>query len=46
MDLTTLWRLARRWYEGRLVRGDVRREPAQAAAHFREVGPQGAFWGP
>jgi hypothetical protein len=28
MDLATLWRLASRWYEGRLDRGYVRREPA------------------
>ena len=45
MDLPTLWRLASRWYEGRLVRGYLRREPAQAAAYFDEVGLRGAFWG-
>lgn len=45
MDLTTLWRLARGWYRGRLDRGYVRREPAQAAAYFRDVGLDGPFWG-
>jgi hypothetical protein len=45
MDLATLWRLARGWYAGRLDRGYQRREPAQAAAYFREVGLDGAFWG-
>jgi hypothetical protein len=44
-DLTTLWRLASHWYEGRLERGYVRREPAQAKAYFREVGLSGPFWG-
>ena len=45
MDLTTLWRLARGWYRGRLDRGYVRREPAEAAAYFRDVGLDGPFWG-
>ncbi len=45
MDLPTLWRLARGWYAGRLDRGYARREPAQAAAYFREVGLEGPFWG-
>lgn len=45
MDLTTLWRLAEHWYDGRLDRGYSRREPAQAAAYFREVGLTGHFWG-
>ncbi|WP_067816510.1 organomercurial lyase [Actinomadura kijaniata] len=45
MDLPTLWRLARRWYDGRLDRGYTRREPAAAAAYFREVGLAGPFWG-
>jgi hypothetical protein len=31
--------------EGRLSRGCVRREPAQAAASFRAVGLSGPFWG-
>jgi hypothetical protein len=45
MDLATLWRLARGWYAGRLLRGYARREPSAAAAYFREVGLEGAFWG-
>ena len=45
MDLPTLWRLAQRWYEGRLERGYQRREPAEATAYFAEVGLHGAFWG-
>jgi hypothetical protein len=45
MDLETLWRLARGWYEGRLDRGYRRREPAEAATYFRAVGLDGAFWG-
>jgi Alkylmercury lyase len=45
MDLPTLWRFARHWYDGRLDRGYVRREPAAAAAYFREVGLSGSFWG-
>jgi hypothetical protein len=45
LDLETLWRLAQRWYEGRLDRGYVRREPQEAAAYFREVGLSGSFWG-
>ena len=45
MDLPTLWRLARGWYEGRLERGYTRREPSEAAAYFAEVGLRGPFWG-
>lgn len=45
MDLTTLWRLAQGWYAGRLDRGYTRREPAEAAAYFAEVGLEGPFWG-
>ena len=45
MDLATLWRLASRWYEGRLDAGYERREPAQALDYFREVGLSGPFWG-
>lgn len=45
MDLATLWRLARGWYAGRLDPGYQRREPAEAAAYFREVGLGGPFWG-
>lgn len=45
MDLATLWRLASRWYEGRLEPGYGRREPAEAKAYFAEVGLEGPFWG-
>jgi alkylmercury lyase-like protein len=45
MDLTTLWRLARHWYDGRLERGYARRDPVDAKAYFREVGLAGPFWG-
>jgi hypothetical protein len=45
MDLTTLWRLASGWYEGRLDRGYTRREPAAAAEYLRSVGLAGPFWG-
>lgn len=45
MDLGTLWRLARHWYDGRLERGYVRREPAQAVEHLRGVGLVDPFWG-
>ncbi len=45
MDLATLWRLASRWYEGRLERGYTRREPSAAAAYFQGVGLRGPFWG-
>jgi hypothetical protein len=45
MDLPTLWRLASHWYEGRLERGYVRREPVAAEAYFAEVGLTGEFWG-
>jgi Alkylmercury lyase len=45
MDLATLWRLARGWYEGRLDPGYRRREPGEAATYFRGVGLNGAFWG-
>jgi hypothetical protein len=45
MDLPTLWRLARGWYTGRLERGYVRKEPADAHAYFEEVGLEGDFWG-
>jgi hypothetical protein len=44
-DLATLWRLASRWYEGRLSSPYVRREPAEAKAYFAEVGLRGSFWG-
>ena len=45
MDLATLWRLARGWYEGRLRRGYQRREPVEAASYFASVGLSGPFWG-
>jgi hypothetical protein len=45
MDLGTLWRLAAHWYDGRLERGYIRREPSQAAAYLRGVGLSGSFWG-
>jgi hypothetical protein len=45
MDLATLWRLARGWYEGRLERGYRRREPSEAREYFRSVGLSGPFWG-
>lgn len=44
MDLPTLWKLASRWYEGRLDRGYRRREPAAAAGYFAETGLTGSFW--
>ena len=45
MDLPTLWRFAAHWYEGRLERGYVRREPSAAQDYMRSVGLSGAFWG-
>jgi hypothetical protein len=45
MDLATLWRLASRWYEGRLTRGYQRRDPLESKAYLREVGLSGEFWG-
>jgi hypothetical protein len=45
MDLATLWRLAAHWYDGRLHRGYVRREPSAAADYLRGVGLSGSFWG-
>jgi len=45
MDLPTLWRFASRWYEGRLDRGYLRRDPATAAQYLRECGLTGDFWG-
>lgn len=44
-SLETLWRLASRWYEGRLESPYQRREPAAAADYFRSVGLRGEFWG-
>lgn len=45
MDLSTLWHLAAHWYDGRLSRGYVRREPSAAADYLRNVGLSGTFWG-
>ncbi len=45
LDLATLWRLAAHWYDGRLERGYVRREPTSAALYLSGVGLSGAFWG-
>ncbi|MEC3974039.1 organomercurial lyase [Amycolatopsis sp. H20-H5] len=45
MDLTTLWKLAAHWYEGRLEHGYQRREPSEAADYFSGAGLHGSFWG-
>ena len=45
MDVETLWNFASRWYEGRLERGYVRREPSEANDYFRSVGLVDPFWG-
>jgi hypothetical protein len=45
MDLHTLWRLASHWYDGRLNRGYVRRDPQAATEYLRSVGLSGRFWG-
>ena len=45
MDLTMLWTLASHWYDGRLERGYVRREPSAAQDYLRSVGLSGPFWG-
>jgi Alkylmercury lyase len=45
MDLATLWRLASRWYDGRLAYGYTRRDPATAQQYFRDSGLSGPFWG-
>lgn len=44
-DLGTLWRFASRWYEGRMDRGYVRRDPVTAAEYMRSAGLSGPFWG-
>jgi hypothetical protein len=44
-DLGTVWRLASRWYEGRLDSPYERREPSDAIEYFRSVGLDGPFWG-
>jgi hypothetical protein len=43
-DLATLWRLAARWYEGRLDSPYERRDPATAVAFFAEVGMPRSFY--
>ena len=45
MDLGKLWRFASGWYEGRMDRGYVRRDPATAARYMRDCGLSGPFWG-
>lgn len=45
MTLTTLWRLAEHWYEGRLTSPHTRRDPAAAAPYVESVGLRGPFWG-
>jgi hypothetical protein len=45
MDVETLWRLAAGWYQGRLERGYVRREPVAAGEYLRSVGLVDPFWG-
>jgi hypothetical protein len=45
MDLSTLWRLASHWYDGRLQPAYTRRDPATARAYFESVGLRGPFWG-
>ena len=45
MNLPTLWRLAERWYDGRLDYGYTRRDPAGAGEYLRNVGLEGDFWG-
>ena len=45
MDLATLWRRAAHWYDGRLERGYVRRDPVEAKEYLRGVGLSGPFWG-
>ncbi len=45
MDIPTLWNFASRWYEGRLERGYVRRDPVTAKEYFRSVGLADPFWG-
>jgi hypothetical protein len=44
-DLATVWRLASHWYDGRLERGYVRRDPVEAADYLRSAGLSGRFWG-
>lgn len=45
MDLETLWKLSRSWYEGRLNYDYERREPSSATEYFKSAGLNGEFWG-
>jgi hypothetical protein len=45
LDLETLWRLARHWYDGRLEHGYTRRTPREASEYFEHIGLTGTFWG-
>lgn len=45
MDVETLWRFAAGWYQGRLERGYVRRDPGAAGEYLRSVGLVDPFWG-
>jgi Alkylmercury lyase len=45
MDLATLWNLGAHWYDGRMDRGYMRREPASAREYLTSVGLTGPFWG-
>jgi len=44
MDLTSLWRLAEHWYDGRLDPGYTRRDPAASGEYLHRVGLEGSFW--
>jgi hypothetical protein len=44
MSLQQQWELARRWFEGRHLRGWQRRSPAEAESVFEAVGLTGPFW--
>lgn len=46
LDLTTLWRLARGWYEGRFERGYRRKDVVTASNYLHDVGLDGPFWHP
>jgi len=45
MDVGSLWRLAAGWYQGRLDRGYIRREPSAAREYLHSVGLDDQFWG-
>ena len=44
VDLATMWRLGKVWYEDRLYDDHRRRTPAEATAVFAELGLTGPFW--